>query len=236
MCRVLCDTLTARLARFPIKLPTTRFPMDLWTFRRSETICACGWGLRMSQKYRQHGYNDRDRDRGRDETRPKPSADKPVKKKLSDRALCKMPGTHTVSRCAQCGTLLTSIVEPVGQCPKCGFELHSCRQCTYFDTSSRFECTQPIPERIPRKDERNPCTFFSTASPRRKETSTPSLSQAHGCLNRLRESFQEVSPCVDRIYRPHLSRHPEAAESSRRPRIPGTKDLCTRLTHSKHPL
>jgi len=30
----------------------------------------------------------------------------------------------------------------------------------HFDTSARFECTQPIPERIPRKGERNDCTFF----------------------------------------------------------------------------
>jgi hypothetical protein len=127
----------------------------------------------MSQKYRQHGYNDRDRDRVRDEDRPKPSADKPVKKETFGPRALQMPGTHTVSRCAQCGTLLTSIAEPVGQCPKCGFELHSCRQCTYFDTSSRFECTQPIPERIPRKDERNPCTFFSMRVRVEKETSTP---------------------------------------------------------------
>jgi hypothetical protein len=83
-------------------------------------------------------------------------------------------GTHTVSRCAQCGALLTSISEPVRQCPKCKFELHSCRQCTYFDTSSRFECTQPVPERVARKDERNQCTFYSMRVRVEKETSTPS--------------------------------------------------------------
>jgi phage FluMu protein Com len=88
-----------------------------------------------------------------------------------------MPGTHTVSRCAQCGALLASISEPVGQCPKCKFELHSCRQCTYFDTSSRFECTQPIPERIARKDERNQCTFYSMRVRVEKETSTPSAAR-----------------------------------------------------------
>ena len=59
------------------------------------------------------------------------------------------------------------------KCPKCGFELHSCRQCTYFDTSSRFECSQPIAERIPRKDERNQCTFYSMRVRVEKETSTP---------------------------------------------------------------
>jgi hypothetical protein len=134
---------------------------------------AAEWIL-MSQKYRQHGYQDRDRDRGTDEARQKQSAERPVKKETFGPRALQMPGSHTVSRCAQCGTLLTSISEPIGKCPKCGFELHSCRQCTYFDTSSRFECTQPIPERVARKDQRNQCTFYSVRVRVEKETSTPS--------------------------------------------------------------
>src|SRR5256712_5892142 len=109
------------------------------------------------RKYRQRGYQDRS-----DETARQKPAEKPARKDdtFGPRAI-QMPGTRTVSRCSQCGTLLESLSEPVGQCPKCGFELHSCKQCTYFDTSSRFECTQPIPERIPRKDQRNDCSFYS---------------------------------------------------------------------------
>jgi hypothetical protein len=144
---------------------------DLWSCRRSETICACKGGWFVSeQKYRQHGYQDR----GRDEERQKQSTERPVKKETFGPRALQMPGTHSVSRCAQCGTLLTSISEPVGKCPKCGFELHSCRQCTYFDTSSRFECTQPIPERVARKDQRNQCSFYSMLVRVEKETSTPS--------------------------------------------------------------
>jgi hypothetical protein len=122
----------------------------------------------VSQKYRQHGYQDSGEKREKQQ-----SADRPVKKETFGPRALQMPGTHTVSRCAQCGTLLPSVSEPVGQCPKCQFELHSCRQCTYFDTSSRFECTQPIPERVARKDERNECTFFSMRVRVEKETSTP---------------------------------------------------------------
>jgi phage FluMu protein Com len=124
------------------------------------------------QKYRQHGYQDRGRDK--DEARQKQSSDRPVKKETFGPRALQMPGTHTVSRCAQCGALLASTSEPIGKCPKCGFELHSCRQCTYFDTSSRFECAQPIPERIARKDERNECRFYSMRVRVEKETSTPS--------------------------------------------------------------
>jgi predicted RNA-binding Zn-ribbon protein involved in translation (DUF1610 family) len=82
-----------------------------------------------------------------------------------------MAATRTVSRCAQCGTVLQAFTEPVGQCPKCGFEIHSCKQCTNFDPASRFECTQPIAERIPRKDAKNDCKFYSMRVMVEKETS-----------------------------------------------------------------
>lgn len=108
-------------------------------------------------KYRQHGYQDRDA-----KPREKPSEGAPRKKddSFGPRAL-RMPASTNVSRCAQCGTLLKSLSEPLGRCAKCGFELHSCKQCSFFDPSSRFECTQPVPQRIPRKDVRNDCTFYA---------------------------------------------------------------------------
>lgn len=119
------------------------------------------------RKYRQPGYQDSG------ETREKASSEKPARKDTFGPRPLQMPGTHTVSRCAQCGTLLPAGTEPSGQCPKCSCDLHSCRQCTHFDTSSRFECMQPIPERIPRKDERNQCSFYSIRVRVEKETSTP---------------------------------------------------------------
>ncbi len=120
------------------------------------------------RKYRQHGYQD-----GGDEARRKPTTEKPTKKDTFGPRPIQMPGTRTVSRCSQCGSLLQSLAERLDRCPKCGFELHSCKQCTYFDPSSRFECAQPIPKRIPRKDERNECNFFSMRVMVEKETSTP---------------------------------------------------------------
>lgn len=119
------------------------------------------------RKYRQRGYQDAG------DERAKQSADRPIKKDTFGPRPLNMPATHTVSRCAQCGTLLPAGIEPDSNCPKCGIALHSCRQCTYFDTSSRFECSQPITERIPRKDERNQCSFYSMRVRVEKETSTP---------------------------------------------------------------
>jgi len=42
----------------------------------------------------------------------------------------------------------------------------------YFDTSARFECTQPIKERITRKDARNDCPFYAIRTTVERETST----------------------------------------------------------------
>jgi predicted RNA-binding Zn-ribbon protein involved in translation (DUF1610 family) len=127
----------------------------------------------LAAKYRQHGYQDRERE----ESKQRPSGDRPARKETFGPRALQMPGTLRVSRCAQCGVPLQSSGETLEKCPKCGFELHSCRQCTYFDTSSRFECTRPITERIPRKDERNQCSLFSISVRYEKETSTPAAAK-----------------------------------------------------------
>lgn len=121
------------------------------------------------RKYRQHGYQDSGAPRER-------SSEGAPAKKDRDNTFgprpIQMPGTRSVSRCSQCGTILQSPGNDPGQCPKCAFELHSCKQCTYFDPSKRFECMQPVPERVPRKDVRNDCTFYSIRVTMEKETST----------------------------------------------------------------
>ncbi|HEX8815456.1 MAG TPA: hypothetical protein VF753_08145 [Terriglobales bacterium] len=130
-------------------------------------------------KYRQHGYQDAGESREKVHLE-KPGSKEPVRKDPARRDKdtfgprpLQMPGTHQVSRCAQCGAVLPAGVESTSKCPKCAAELHSCRQCTYFDTSSRFECMQPITERVAKKDERNQCSFFSMRVRVEKETSTP---------------------------------------------------------------
>jgi hypothetical protein len=136
----------------------------------------------VAAKYRQPGYQDRDResnDKPRRESGenteksvPKPSAPLARRDYSMGPRPVNMPGTRAVSRCAQCGTVLDQI-PPTGLCPKCGFELHSCKQCMYFDPGKRFECMQPVPERIVKKDARNDCTFYEIRVSREKETSTP---------------------------------------------------------------
>ena len=135
------------------------------------------------RKYRQRGYQDSGNE-------PQKKLEKPAPRKdltFGPRPL-NMPGTRTVSRCALCGTLLQALAEPAGQCPKCGFELHSCKQCEHFDPSSRFECNQPIPDRISPKDKRNDCSFYSMRVMIEKETS----SQATQRPSDARQAFENL--------------------------------------------
>jgi hypothetical protein len=61
--------------------------------------------------------------------------------------------------------------DPNGVCPRCHFELHCCKQCVHFDTGKQFECNQPIPKRIAKKDAKNNCTFFEFRMTVEKDTS-----------------------------------------------------------------
>jgi len=137
----------------------------------------------VAAKYRQHGYQDRDRESTpRKESPQKPASVPPPRHDYSmGPKPVNMPGTRAVSRCAQCGTVLQEI-PPTGLCPKCGFELHSCKQCMFFD------CMQPVKERVAKKDARNDCTFYEIRVTREKETSTPASQRP----NDARQAFENL--------------------------------------------
>ena len=120
----------------------------------------------MARKYGQRGYMDSDRDRDRSERKPTPRREQFGPKTPA------MPGKREVVRCASCAMIMPGGIDLQGRCPKCGFELHSCKQCAFFDTASRFECTQPITARIPKKDAQNHCNFYSPRTTIERETST----------------------------------------------------------------
>jgi hypothetical protein len=148
----------------------------------------------VAAKYRQHGYQDRDRDsqKGSGEKFGEKSGEKsgsapPKRDNSFGPRPVNLPGTRAVSRCTQCGTVLQG-VSGDGRCPKCGFALHACKQCTYFDPGSRFECMQPIKERIAKKDERNECTLYEIRVTREKETSTPATQRP----NDARAAFENL--------------------------------------------
>ena len=122
----------------------------------------------MSRKYRQQGYQDKEK---RQEERPRRQS---RTQREGPRSPI-MPGFHQVLRCAICGaTLPPSFTEVTisARCPKCGTDLHTCKNCAFFDPSSHFECSQPIPERIAPKDVRNRCEHFEARTAIEKETTS----------------------------------------------------------------
>ena len=113
------------------------------------------------RKYRQPGYMSSDREpRARNDDRPKQSGPRPPLDITGPR-LPRLVQAVTAARCYSCSTTLPEGVDFGGPCPKCRAELHCCKQCSFFEPSTRFQCLKPIPVRIPVKDKANDCTLFS---------------------------------------------------------------------------
>src|SRR5215469_18350093 len=116
------------------------------------------------RKYRQNGYQDssstpHNGNGSNGAARPKPSGPRPPIDITGPR-LPRLVQAVTASRCFNCATTLPPDTLFTGPCPKCGAQLHCCKQCAYFEPSTRFQCMKPIPVRIAVKDQANECTLF----------------------------------------------------------------------------
>ena len=115
------------------------------------------------RKYRQPGYQDSDRgdSRGRrgDERPRAPGPKLPLD--VTGPRLPRLVQAVTAARCFNCSTQLTNGVDWSGTCPKCNAALHCCKQCAYFEPSTRFQCLKPIAVRIAVKDKANECALFA---------------------------------------------------------------------------
>ena len=77
-------------------------------------------------------------------------------------------------QCAACRADLGTI-ERIGRrdtCPRCGTDLHSCRQCRFYDPRAANECREPQAERVLDKERSNFCDYFTP----RGETATGTAS------------------------------------------------------------
>jgi hypothetical protein len=141
------------------------------------------------RKYRQRGYQDEDRDRQpKPSGRPAPEPGAPAATRRISRDAPRpvnMPGFRQVVRCAQCGASIDADVGFESRCPRCGVELHSCAQCTYFDPGARFECMQAVPARISPKNIKNGCTLYAPRTTVERETTTPRQDDARKAFDDL---------------------------------------------------
>jgi len=89
------------------------------------------------------------------------------------------------SKCNACGTKLPAYINADSSCPKCNADLHSCRQCTYFDPGARFECSKTIVARIVNKHLRNTCELFAARIVVERETSSGAPTDARQAFAKL---------------------------------------------------
>ena len=135
------------------------------------------------RKYRQRGYQDQPRARQEPRGEKKPPPERAPGRQLQDAAGPRTPNlmaSHEVFKCARCGSRLSPPVEVIAKCGRCGVDVHSCINCVAFDTSARWECTQPITARVAPKDQGNLCTFFEPRTTIERQTGTTTGSTTDG--------------------------------------------------------
>lgn len=120
------------------------------------------------RKYRQRGYQDDDRGREQSQTRLPQRAGQ-AKDREGPRSPRMMAFSEKV-KCAACSAIVPTNLAFDSTCPKCNADLHTCRQCTYFDPGSRFECRKPLTARILNKGGRNQCELFAARTVVERET------------------------------------------------------------------
>ena len=118
------------------------------------------------RKYKQNGYQQSDRDRHSDHGRSdhgRTDSPRPPKQPIdiTGPRLPRLVQATAASRCHACATPLLPGIDFRGTCPKCKADLHCCKQCSHFESSTRFQCLKPVPERIAVKDKANECELFS---------------------------------------------------------------------------
>jgi hypothetical protein len=135
------------------------------------------------RKYNQRGYMQSDRE----SPRSKSSESKP-QSKPQDREGPRSPRMMAFGEalnCAACGAKAAPKINFDSACPKCNADLHSCRQCTYFDPGAQLECTKPIAARIVNKQARNTCELFAARIVVERQTSSGPPTNARDAFAKL---------------------------------------------------
>jgi len=125
------------------------------------------------RKYRHRGYMDSDREPQR--SRPQSNSQSNPQSKPVDREgprSPKMMAFGETVKCSACGAKAPTSITLESSCPKCRADLHTCRQCTYFDPGAHFQCSKTITARIVNKSARNTCELFVPRSVVERQTSS----------------------------------------------------------------
>ena len=133
------------------------------------------------RKYRQRGYMDNDREPQREKPKPQTPRDRDREGPRSP----KMMAFDETVKCAACGAKAPTSITLESSCTNCRAELHTCRQCSYFDPGARFQCSKPITVRIVNKNARNTCELFVPRTVVERQTSSGAPTDARQAFAKL---------------------------------------------------
>lgn len=138
------------------------------------------------RKYNQRGYmqSDRDSERRGSQSKSQGSPQSKPPDREGPRSPRMMAFGEAVN-CASCGAKAPPTINFSSSCPKCRADLHSCRQCTYFDPGARLECTKPIVARIVNKQAANTCELYAARIVVERQTSSGPPSNARDAFAKL---------------------------------------------------
>ena len=133
------------------------------------------------RKYRHRGYMDNDREPQREKPKPQAPRDRDREGPRSP----KMMAFDEAVKCAACGAKAPTSITLESSCTNCRAELHTCRQCAYFDPGARFQCSKPITVRIVNKNARNTCELFVPRTVVERQTSSGAPTDARQAFAKL---------------------------------------------------
>ena len=76
---------------------------------------------------------------------------------------------------------VTEVEDKVGrkdECPHCYADMHSCRNCQYYDEGAHNKCTETISEYVPDKERANFCGMYRAFQGERPEVEDVSAAKA----------------------------------------------------------
>jgi hypothetical protein len=72
------------------------------------------------------------------------------------------------------------------ECPGCGADLHSCRNCRFYDPSKNNQCSEPQAEWVRDKEAANYCDYFQPS------TSRPARGRASSSAEDIKKKFDSL--------------------------------------------
>ncbi|MCI1209818.1 MAG: hypothetical protein LKF96_10285 [Treponema sp.] len=65
--------------------------------------------------------------------------------------------------CWKCGNSVENVrdLHRTAVCPFCGADLHCCKNCSFYEPGSHYDCHETIDEPVTDKESANFCSYFS---------------------------------------------------------------------------